>query len=118
MSQAQISNQRQQPMTSNCQHSQTRSSLPRPQAFSKPPIRPQSTSNVLTDSQEYDPQNNWQVSHKRTYELPNQSSYADKIRKLSNINDLMTDEEKKTQKNGWWLRKAGRTNSTLRTQDL
>ena len=67
---------------------------------------------------QFDPQNNWQVSRKRTYELPNQSSHADKIRKLSNINDLITNEERKDTKNAWWFRKAGRTNSTLRTQDL
>ena len=78
-------------MTSNCQHSQKRSSLPKPQVFSKPPFKSQSASNVLPDSQEYDPQNNLQVSRKRTNELPNQSSHADKIRKLSNMNDLMTE---------------------------
>ena len=51
------------------------------------------------EKDQYDPQNNWQVSRKRTYELPKQSSHADKIRKLSNKNDLMTDEERKdTQK--------------------
>ena len=75
-------------MTSNRQHSQTRSSLLKPQVFSKPQFEPQSASNVLPDSQEYGPQDNWQVSRKRTYELANQSNHADKIRKLSIIVDL------------------------------
>ena len=82
-------------MTSNCQQSQKRRSLPKPKVFSEPPFKPQSASNVLPDSQEYDPQNNLQVSRKRTYELPNQSNHADKIRKLSNMNDLKIDEERR-----------------------
>ena len=59
---------------------------------STPPFRP------MREQDQYDPQNNWQVSRKRPYEFPNQSSHADKVRKLSNINDLMTDEERKDTK--------------------
>ena len=60
---------------------------------STPPFRP-----MREQQDQYDPQNNWQVSRKRPYEFPNQSSHADKVRKLSNINDLMTDEERKDTK--------------------
>ena len=60
---------------------------------STPPFRP-----MREQQDQYDPQNNWQVSRKRTYELPNQSSHADKVRKLSNINDLITNEERKDTK--------------------
>ena len=88
-----IPNQHQQ-MTTQQEQTQTHSS--QPPIFSKPPftttIAPRSTSS------QYDPQNNWQVSRKRTYELPNQSSHADKIKKLSNINDLITNEERKDTK--------------------
>ena len=98
VSQAQIINQRQQPMTSNCQHPPIRSSLPKPQVLLTSPFKPQSEYNVLPESQKYDPQTNWQVSPKRTYENPNQSSRAGKIRKLSNINDFLTDEERKDKK--------------------
>ena len=84
-----IPNQHQQVTT---QQEQTQTHSSQPPIFSKPPfttIAPPSTSS------QYDPQNNWIVDRKRPAPGNQQSSHADKIRKMANIDDLISDKERK-----------------------
>ena len=75
------------------QQEQTQTSSSQPPVFSKPPftttIAPPSTSS------QYDPQNNWIVDRKRPAPGNQQSSHAEKIRKMANIDDLISDKERK-----------------------
>ena len=85
-----IPNQHQQVTT---QQEQTQTHSSQPPIFSKPPftttIAPPSTSS------QYDPQNNWIVDRKRPAPGNQQSSHAEKIRKMANIDDLISDKERK-----------------------
>ena len=85
-----IPNQHQQVTT---QQEQTQTHSSQPPTFSKPPftttIAPPSTSS------HYDPQNNWIVDRKRPAPGNQQSSHAEKIRKMANIDDLISDKERK-----------------------
>ena len=85
-----IPNQHQQVTT---QQEQTQTHSSQPPIFSKPTftttIAPQSTSS------QYDPQNNWIVDRKRPAPGNQQSSHAEKIRKMANIDDLISDKERK-----------------------
>ena len=85
-----IPNQHQQVTT---QQEQTQTHSSQPPIFSKPPftttIAPPSTSS------QYDPQNNWIVNRKRPAPGNQQSSHAEKIRKMANIDDLISDKERK-----------------------
>ena len=85
-----IPNQHQQVTT---QQEQTQTHSSQPPIFSKPPftttIAPPSTSS------QYDPQNNWIVDRKRPAPANQQSSHAEKIRKMANIDDLISDKERK-----------------------
>ena len=80
-----------QQVTTQQEQTQTHSS--QPPIFSKPPftttIAPPSTSS------QYDPQNNWIVDRKRPAPGNQQSSHAEKIRKMANIDDLISDKERK-----------------------
>ena len=85
-----IPNQHQQVTT---QQEQTQTHSSQPPIFSKPPftttIAPPSTSS------QYDPQNNWIVDRKRPAPGNQQSSHTEKIRKMANIDDLISDKERK-----------------------
>ena len=85
-----IPNQHQQVTT---QQEQTQTHSSQPPIFSNPPftatIAPPSTSS------QYDPQNNWIVDRKRPAPGNQQSSHAEKIRKMANIDDLISDKERK-----------------------
>ena len=85
-----IPNQHQQVTT---QQEQTQTPSSQPPIFSKPPftttIAPPSTSS------QYDPQNNWIVDRKRPAPGNQQSRHAEKIRKMANIDDLISDKERK-----------------------
>ena len=84
-----IPNQHQQVTT---QQEQTQTHSSQPPIFSKPPfttIAPPSTSS------QYDPQNNWIVNRKRPAPGNHQTNHAEKIKKLSNINDLLTEGDRK-----------------------
>ena len=86
-----IPNQHQQVTT---QQEQTQNHSSQPPIFSKLPftttIAPPSTSS------QYDPQNNWIVNRKRPAPGNHQSSHAEKIKKMSNIDDLLTERDRKT----------------------
>ena len=57
---------------------------------STPPFRP-----MREQQDQYDPQNNWIVNRKRPAPGNQQSSHAEKIRKMANIDDLISDKERK-----------------------
>ena len=86
-----IPNQHQQVTT---QQEQTQTHSSQPPIFSKPPfttaITPPSTSS------QYDPQTNWIVNRKRPAPGNHQTSHAEKIKKMSNIDDLLTERDRKT----------------------
>ena len=85
-----IPNQHQQVTT---QQEQTQTQSSQPPIFSKPPftttIAPPSTSS------QYDPQNTWIVNRKRPAPGNHQTSHAEKIKKMSNIDDLLTECDRK-----------------------
>ena len=80
-----------QQLTTQQEQTQTHSS--QPPIFLKPPftttIAPPSTSS------QYDPQNNWIVNRKRPAPGNHQTSHAEKIKKMSNIDNLLTERDRK-----------------------
>ena len=83
----------QSPSSSNQQSTLQHHNLVKQQApTSTPPFPP-----MREQQDQYDPSNNWQVNRKRSYPFqnPQQSSHAEKIRKMANIDDLINDKERK-----------------------
>ena len=85
-----IPNQHQQVTT---QQEQTQTHSSQPLVFSKPPF----TTTIATPStsSQNDPQNNWIVNRKRPAPGNHQTSHAEKIKQMSNINDLLTEGDRK-----------------------
>ena len=85
-----IPNQHQQVTT---QQEQTQTHSSQPPIFSKPPLT--TTIAPPSTSSQNDPQNNWIVNCKTPAPGNHQTSHAEKIKKMSNIDDLLTEGDRK-----------------------
>ena len=68
--------------------------------FSKSPFKSHNTQQVTTPialpstSSKYDPQNNWIVNRKRPALGNHRTGYAEKLKKMSNIDNLLTEDDR------------------------
>ena len=68
--------------------------------FSKPPFKSQNTQQVTipitlpSTSSQYDPQNNWIVNRKRPALGNHRTGHAEKVKKMSNIDDLLREDDR------------------------
>ena len=82
------------------QQEQTQILSSQPTIFSKPPFKSQNTQQVITHivppstSSQYDPQNNWVVNRKRPALGNHRTGHAEKVKKMSNIDDLLTENDR------------------------
>ena len=87
-----------QQMTTQQEQTQIHSS--QPSIFSKPPFKSQNKQQVTTtiappsNSSQYDPQNNWIVNRKRPVLGNHRTGHAEKVKKTSYIDDLLTEDDR------------------------
>ena len=68
--------------------------------FSKPPFKSQNTQQFTipitlpSTSSQYDPQNNWIVNRKRPALGNHRTGHAEKVKKMSNIDDLLREDDR------------------------
>ena len=81
------------------QQEQTQIDSSQPPNFSKPPFQSQNTQVTTTitppsTSSQYDPQNNWIVNRRRPTLGNHRTGHAEKVRKMSNIDHLLTEDDR------------------------